>query len=90
MLSIVFSIASIIIAYGLGIIVLAVIVRGFALMFGFDERVAFIRFLARITDPFMLPVRRIVGRSGRFDMSYLIVIFLLSIMIRLFLQALPS
>lgn len=90
MISILFSIAATIIAYGLGAIIIAVIIRGFALMFGFDERIAFIRFLARITDPFLLPIRRIVGRVSRFDMSYLIVIFLLSIMVRLFLQALPS
>jgi YggT family protein len=89
-LPILFSFASIIIAYGLGAIIIAVIIRIFALMFGFDERIAFIRFLARITDPFLLPIRRIVGRVGRFDMSYLIVIFLLSIMVRLFLQAIPS
>jgi len=65
------------------------LVRAIASWFRIDERYAIIRFLARVTDPFIEPVRRIVGRVGVFDISFLIAWFLLGTIETLLLQALP-
>jgi YggT family protein len=79
-----------IIKYGIGILVIAMIIRVFATWFGADERFAFIRFLARMTDPFVAPIRRIMRPSGVFDMSFLIAFFFLITIQILLLQALPT
>jgi YggT family protein len=84
------GIAHVLIFYGIGFIILAMLVRAIASWFRIDERFAFIRFLARITDPFIDPIRRIVKPVGFFDLSFLIAWFMLSIMQVLLLQALPS
>ncbi len=76
--------------YGIGFILLAMIVRAVASWFRIDERFAIIRFLARITDPFILPVRRIVPPMGMFDMAFLIAFFMLRVMQILLLQGLPD
>lgn len=78
-----------IIFYGIGAIILAMLVRAIASWFGINERYAIIRFLARITDPFIDPIRRIVKPVGVFDLSFLIAWFLLGTMQALLLQALP-
>jgi YggT family protein len=78
-----------IIKYGIGILIIAMIIRVFASWFGADERFAFIRFLARMTDPFISPIRRIVRPVGMFDMSFLIAFFFLITIDALLLQALP-
>jgi len=59
------------IKYGIGILIVAMIIRVFASWFGADERFAFIRFLARMTDPFITPIRRIVRPVGVMDMFML-------------------
>ncbi len=82
-------IVSWIIFYGIGFLILAMIVRAFASWFNFDERFALIRFLARLTDPFIVPVRRIVRPVGVFDFAFLITWFLLITLQILLLQALP-
>jgi YggT family protein len=79
----------IIVQYGLGILIIAMLVRAFASWFRLDERFAIIRFLARITDPFIAPVRRIVRPVGVIDLSFIITIFLLITLQTLLLQALP-
>ena len=78
-----------IINYGIGFIILAMIVRAFASWFRIDERYAIIRFLARITDPFIDPVRRIIPPVGIFDMAFIIAFFLLYTLRVLLLQGLP-
>jgi len=78
-----------IIYYGIGFIILAMIVRAFASWFRLDERYAIIRFLARITDPFIEPIRRIVPPIGMFDMAFIIAFFMLRTLQILLLQGLP-
>lgn len=79
------------VSYGIGFIILAMLIRAIASWFRMDERFAFIRFLARITDPFIDPVRRIVrGPSMFIDPSYLIAFFLLSTLSILLIQSLPE
>ena len=78
-----------IIKFGIGVLIIAMIIRVFASWFGADERFAFIRFLARMTDPFIVPIRRIVRPVGVLDMSFLIAFFFLITIDALLLQALP-
>ncbi len=79
-----------IVTWGIGIIILAMIIRALASWFRIDERNAFIRFLARITDPFIMPVRRIIGGTRMvLDISFLIAFFMLSTLSILLNQALP-
>ena len=76
--------------YGIDALVIAMLIRVFASWFQFDERFAFIRFLAKLTDPFIVPIRRIVRpTAGVFDFSFLIAWFLLITIQTLLLQALP-
>ena len=82
-------IVSWIIYYGIGFLILAMIVRAFASWFRVGERFAIIRFLARITDPFIDPIRRIVPPIGMFDMAFIIAFFMLRTLQILLLQALP-
>ena len=89
MFSLPIPIVSWIIYYGIGFIILAMIVRAFASWFRLDERYAIIRFLARITDPFIEPIRRIVPPIGMFDMAFIIAFFMLRTLQILLLQGLP-
>jgi len=82
-------IVSWVVSYGIGFIILAMIVRAFASWFRFDERYAIIRFLARITDPFILPVRRLVPPVGIFDVAFIMAFFLLRTLQILLLQGIP-
>ena len=82
-------IVSFLVKYGIGAIILAMLVRAIASWFRLDERYAFIRFLARITDPFIAPVRRIVRPVGVIDLSFIVAWFLLVVLQQLLLQALP-
>ncbi len=78
-----------IILYGTGAIIIAMFVRAVASWFRIDERYAFIRFLARLTDPFILPIRRIIRPVGMIDIAFFIAWFLVATMQTLLLQALP-
>ena len=89
MFSLPIPIVSWIIYYGIGFIILAMIVRAFASWFRLDERYAIIRFLARITDPFIEPIRRIIPPIGMFDMAFIIAFFMLRTLQILLLQAIP-
>ncbi|MBA2396251.1 MAG: YggT family protein [Ktedonobacteraceae bacterium] len=64
------------------------LIRAIASWFRIDERYAFIRFLARITDPFITPVRRLVPPVGFIDLSFIVTLFLLIILSQLLQQAL--
>ena len=82
-------IVSWIIYYGISFIILAMFARAILSWFRIDERYAFVRFLARLTDPFIDPVRRIVPPMGVIDMAFIIAFFLLRTMQILLLQGLP-
>ena len=79
-----------IIYYGIGALILALLIRAIASWFRMDERYAFIRFLARLTDPFITPIRRVVRSVGVIDLSVLVAWFLLITIQILLLQALPA
>ena len=89
MFSLPIPIVSWIIYYSIGFIILAMIVRAFASWFRLDERYAIIRFLARITDPFIDPIRRIIPPIGMFDIAFIIAFFMLRTLQILLLQGLP-
>jgi YggT family protein len=78
-----------IVQYGIGILLLALIIRAVASWFHIDERYAFIRFCAKLTDPFITPIRRIVPPIGMFDIAFILAFFLLITLQTLLLQALP-
>jgi YggT family protein len=73
----------------MGALILALLIRAIASWVHIDERYAFIRFLARITDPFILPIRRIIGQVWVIDLSFFVTWFLLMTLETLLLQALP-
>lgn len=79
-----------IILYGTGAIIIAMFVRAIASWFRIDERYAIIRFLARLTDPFIVPIRRIIRPVGIFDIAFFIGWFMVITMQHLLLQALPK
>jgi YggT family protein len=79
-----------IILYGTGAIIIAMFVRAVASWFRIDERYAFIRFLARLTDPFIVPIRRIIRPVGIIDVAFFIGWFLVATIQVLLLQALPK
>ena len=79
-----------IIHFGTGALIIAMFVRAIASWFRIDERYAIIRFLARITDPFIVPVRRIIRPVGIFDIAFFIGWFMVITMQHLLLQALPK
>jgi len=83
-------IVSWVVAYGIDFLIIAMLVRAVASWFRFDERFAIIRFLARLTDPFISPIRRVVRPIGVFDFAFLIAWFLLLTLQTLLLQALPQ
>jgi YggT family protein len=78
-----------IILYGIGLLSLALLIRVIASWLRIDERYAFIRFLAKVTDPFIAPYRRFVPRTGYMDFSFLLGFFTLFTLQILLLQALP-
>jgi len=66
------------------------LVRAIASWFRIDERYAFIRFLARLTDPFIVPIRRIIRPVGVIDIAFFIGWFLVATIQKLLLQSLPN
>ena len=78
-----------IVLYGIGALLLALFIRAIASWVRIDERFAFIRFLAHITDPFIAPIRRVVPPMGVLDVSFILAFFLLITLQTLFVQALP-
>jgi YggT family protein len=84
------GIPSLVISISIILLIVALLIRAFASWFGFDERFAFIRFLARMTDPLLEPLRRVAPPIRSIDISYIVVFFLLVIMRYLLLQAMPT
>jgi len=79
-----------IITYGIGFIIVAMFVRAIASWFGINERYAIIRFLAKVSDPFILPIRRILPPVGVIDISFFIAFFMLRVFMLLLQQSIPS
>jgi uncharacterized protein YggT (Ycf19 family) len=76
--------------YGLGFLIVAMLIRMIASWFNIDERFAFIRFLARITDPFIQPCRRVMGNSGGIiDFGFFVAWFMITTLQILLLQSMP-
>ncbi len=73
----------------IGFLILAMLVRAVASWLRFDDRFPFIRFLARLTDPFIEPSRRVIGQVGIIDLSFFISWFMLMILEALLLQSMP-
>lgn len=82
-------ILSLLVSYGIGFLIIAMLVRGLASFFPGAERFAFIRFLSRLTDPFIMPMRRVIGQIGILDLSFVVAWFMLAILRTLLLQSLP-
>ena len=78
-----------IIQYGMGLILLSLLIRAIASWVRVDERYAFIRFLSKFTDPFVTPFRRMIPPVGILDLSWIIAFFLLITLQTLLLQAVP-
>ncbi len=85
-----FGIVRVIVQYSIGILVISMFIRAIASMFRIDERFAIIRFLARITDPFIEPWRRILRPVGVFDLSFFVAWFVLTTVGALLAQSLPG
>lgn len=66
----------------LTILIIAIIGRSLLSWFPNAQRNEFARMLYRVTDPLIDPVRRFVPAMGGFDLSPMIVIFVLWIMIQ--------
>jgi YggT family protein len=73
----------------IGVLILAMLIRAIASWFNLDERYAFIRVLARVTDPFIMPIRRVIGQVWVLDLSFFVAWFLLFILESLLRQSLP-
>ncbi|HLG66198.1 MAG TPA: YggT family protein [Ktedonosporobacter sp.] len=84
-----FPIVSLTVRIVIGAIIIAMLIRAFASWFRIDERYAFIRFCAYMSDPFIRPLRRYVPPVGMIDLSFLIAWFMLGTLEVLLLQSLP-
>ena len=73
----------------IGFLIIAMLIRVIVSWVHFGEDLAFIRFLARLTDPFIEPVRRVVGQIGVLDFSFMVTWFMLITLEVLLLQSLP-
>lgn len=85
-----FPIFSTLIQLFIGFLIIAMLIRAIASWVHFGEDIAFIRFMARVTDPFIEPVRRVVGQIGVLDFSFIVAWFMLITLEVLLLQSLPS
>ncbi len=85
-----FPIVSLAVRIVIGAIIIAMLIRAFASWFRIDERYAFIRFCAYMTDPFISPLRRYVPPIGMLDLSFFVAWFMLGTLQLLLLQSLPA
>lgn len=76
--------------YGIDFLIIAMLIRAIASWFNISGRFAFLRFLEQMTDPFILPVRRVIKPVWIIDIGFLIAWFLLLTLQTLLLQALPA
>jgi uncharacterized protein YggT (Ycf19 family) len=86
-----FPIISMLIEYFIGFLIIAMLIRVIVSWVHFGEDSAFVRFLVRVTDPFIEPARRIVGQvAGVLDFSFMLAWFMLIILEVLLIQSLPG
>jgi YggT family protein len=78
-----------IILYGIGALMLAMVIRMIASWVRIDDRYPIMRFFYKLTDPFITPFRRLVPPVGVIDVSFFIGFFFLFILQTLLTQALP-
>lgn len=69
------------------ILLFAIIARSLISWFPLDPRNQLVQLLNQFTDPLLIPVRRILPRTGMIDLSGLVVILLLYMMIAVVKQA---
>jgi len=74
----------------IGLIIVLMFIRIIASWLRIDERYAFIRLCAYMTDPFIKPLRRYVPPVGMLDLSFLVAWFMLGTLEVLLLQAVPA
>ncbi|MBX5451392.1 YggT family protein [Thermogemmatispora sp.] len=79
-----------IVRYGIGLVILTLVIRAIASWFGIDERYSLMRFLASYSEPFVKPVRNLVPPVMFINFSLTTAIFILYTLMVLLLQALPS
>lgn len=63
------------------LLIVAVVIRALLSWFPLSPRNQFVQFVARVTDPLIQPVRRVVPPLGILDLSSMIVIGVLYVMI---------
>lgn len=63
------------------LLIVAVVIRALLSWFPLSPRNPFVQFVARVTDPLIQPVRRVVPPLGMLDLSSMIVIVVLYVMI---------
>ncbi len=71
----------------LTILIFAIIARSLLSWFPNAQRNQFAQMLYRVTDPLIEPVRRIMPAMGGFDLSPMVVIFVLYVMIMVIQRA---
>jgi YggT family protein len=76
--------------YSTGFLLIVMLIRMILSWVGIDERVGIVRFLYKITEPFIRPIRRFCPPIGRFDISFILAFFLLITLQTLLLQSLPA
>ncbi|MBA4180275.1 MAG: YggT family protein [Anaerolinea sp.] len=69
------------------IILFSIIARSLISWFPIDPRSRIVQLLTQFTDPLLVPVRRILPRTGMIDLSGFVVIILLYVMIAVVNQA---
>lgn len=69
------------------ILLFAIIARSLISWFPLDPRNQLVQLLNQFTDPLLIPVRRILPRTGMIDLSGFVVIILLYMMIAVVNQA---
>lgn len=79
-----------VISYTFGILIVLMFVRWILQWFRLSEGNPIMLFLARCTDPFILPIRRRIPPVGYIDISWFFAFAALFIMRAVLLQALPA
>lgn len=62
-------------------LIVAIFLRAILSWFPLDPRAPYYRFLIRVTEPLLEPVRRVLPRLGAIDLSPMVVLLLLFLMV---------
>jgi YggT family protein len=71
----------------LNILMLAMVGRALLSWVDPGQQWAISRVLAQVTDPIVLPLRRVIPPIGMFDISFIVAILLIQVLQRLLIQA---